>query len=108
MAKYSSKKSLSREGVETITAKTGAPIVLDSSVAWFDCEVLDFSDVGSHYLIIAEVVDGDVFSNEEALTYDYYHAKYKMRSPKNAPTYIEKETIYTNTGNWNPNNWSKL
>lgn len=81
------------EGVETITAKTGAPIVVDSSVAWFDCEVLDYSDVGSHYLIIAEVVEGDVFSNEEALTYDYYHAKYKMRSPKNAPTYIEKEKL---------------
>lgn len=81
------------QGVETITAKTGAPIVVDSSVAWFDCEVLDYSDVGTHYLIIAEVVDGDVFSNEEPLTYDYYHAKYKMRSPKNAPTYIDKDKL---------------
>lgn len=81
------------QGVETITAKTGAPIVVDSSVAWFDCEVMDYSDVGSHYLIIAEVVDGGVFSNEEPLTYDYYHAKYKMRSPKNAPTYIDQDKL---------------
>lgn len=81
------------DGVETITAKTGAPIVVDSSVAWFDCEVLDYSDVGTHYLIIAEVVEGDVLSNEPPLTYDYYHAKYKMRSPKNAPTYIDKDKI---------------
>ena len=81
------------EGVKTITAKTGAPIVVDSSVAWFDCNVLDYSDVGTHYLIIAEVIDGDVLSNEAPLTYDYYHAKYKMRSPKNAPTYIDREKL---------------
>ncbi|WP_343334878.1 flavin reductase [Draconibacterium aestuarii] len=81
------------QGVETITAKTGAPIVIDSSVAWFDCEVLNSMDVGSHYLIIAEVVDGGVLSNEEPLTYAYYHAKYKMRSPKNAPTYIDPDKL---------------
>lgn len=81
------------QGVETITAKTGAPIVVDSSVAWFDCKVLDYSDVGSHYLIIAEVVDGDKLSNEEPLTYAYYHTKYKMLSPKNAPTYIPKDKL---------------
>lgn len=81
------------QGVNTITAKTGAPIVVDSSVAWFDCKVLDSVDVGSHYLIIAEVVDGDTLSNEEPLTYAYYHEKYKMRSPKNAPTYISEEKL---------------
>ncbi|MDX8341198.1 flavin reductase [Draconibacterium sp. IB214405] len=81
------------QGVETIVAKTGAPIVVDSSVAWFDCEVLDYSDVGSHLLIIAEVVDGDKLSDEEPLTYAYYHAKYKMLSPKNAPTYIDKDKL---------------
>lgn len=81
------------DGVETITAKSGAPIVVDSSVAWFDCKVLNAVDVGSHYLIIAEVVDGDVLSNEDPLTYAYYHAKYKMRSPKNAPTYISEDKL---------------
>ncbi len=81
------------QGVETITAKTGAPIVIDSSVAWFDCVVLNSMDVGTHYLIIAEVVDGDVLSDEDPLTYAYYHTKYKMRSPKNAPTYIAEEKL---------------
>lgn len=81
------------QGLETITAKTGAPIVMDSTVAWLDCEVLDWSDVGTHYLIIAEVVDGEVLSSEEPLTYSHYHTRYKMRSPKNAPTYIAKEKL---------------
>ena len=79
--------------VETITAKTGAPIVLDSSVAWFDCKVVSTQDVGSHILIIGEVLDSDIISDDEPLTYAYYREKYKMLSPKNSPTYIEKEKL---------------
>jgi len=79
--------------VETITSVTGAPIVVDSSVAWFDCKVINSVDVGSHILIIGEVVDSDVISGEEPLTYDYYREKYKMLAPKNAPTYVEKERL---------------
>lgn len=81
------------DGVVTKRSVTGAPIVLNSCVAWFDCKVLDTVDVGTHILIIAEVVDGDLISDEEALTYDYYHKKYKMFAPKNAPTYIEKDKL---------------
>src|SRR5690606_23604229 len=79
--------------VETKTAKTGAPIVLDSAVAWFDCKVVATQDVGSHILIIGEVLDSEVVSDEEPLTYAYYREKYKMLSPKNSPTYIEKEKL---------------
>jgi flavin reductase (DIM6/NTAB) family NADH-FMN oxidoreductase RutF/rubredoxin len=79
--------------VTTITAKTGVPIVLDSSVAWFDCKVVSTQDVGSHLLIIGEVLDSDVISDEEPLTYAYYREKYKMLSPKNSPTYIEKDKL---------------
>lgn len=81
------------QGVEFITAETGAPIVLESCVAWFDCKVLETVDVGTHILIIGEVMESDLVSNEEALTYDYYHKKYKMFAPKNAPTYIEQDKL---------------
>lgn len=79
--------------VETISSVTGAPIVVDSSVAWFDCKVVNSVDVGSHILIIGEVMDSDVISGEEPLTYDYYREKYKMLAPKNAPTYVDKEKL---------------
>lgn len=79
--------------VETITAKTGAPIVLNSSIAWFDCKVVNSVDVGSHMLIIGEVLDSDVISGKEPLTYSYYREKYKMLAPKNAPTFVEKDKI---------------
>lgn len=78
---------------EIITASTGAPIVLNSSLAWLDCKVVNQVDVGSHVVLIAEVLDSDVLSGEEPLTYDYYREKYKMLAPKNAPTYLEKEKI---------------
>ena len=79
--------------VETTTAVTGAPVVLDSSVAWFDCKVISTHDVGTHILIIGEVQDSDIVSEEEPLTYEYYRDKYKMLAPKNAPTYIEKTKL---------------
>lgn len=79
--------------IETKTASTGAPILLDSAVAWFDCNVVSTHDVGSHILIIGEVADSEVISDDEPLTYDYYREKYKMLAPKNAPTYIEKDKL---------------
>lgn len=80
-------------GINYITAQTGAPVVIDSSVAWFDCKVVKSIDLGSHYLIIGEVLDCDEISDEEPLTYQYYREKYKMFSPKNSPTYIEKSKL---------------
>lgn len=81
------------ENVNTITAVTGAPIIVDSSVAWFDCKVVNTFDVGTHILITGEVVESDVVSGEEPLNYDYYREKYRMLSPKNAPTYVERERL---------------
>lgn len=81
------------QDVEVKRAKTGAPIVVSESVAWLDCEVRQAIDVGSHWLIIGEVVDSDIISDEEQLTYKYYREHYKMFSPKNSPTYIEKDTL---------------
>src|SRR5690606_16644481 len=79
--------------VETITSVTGAPIVVDSSVAWFDCKVTMSQDLGTHVLIVGEVVESDIVSDEEPLTYAHYREKYKMLSPKHSPTYIEKEKL---------------
>jgi flavin reductase (DIM6/NTAB) family NADH-FMN oxidoreductase RutF/rubredoxin len=79
--------------INTISSLTGAPIITDSCVAWFDCRVVNSFDVGSHVLILGEVVDSDILSGEEPLTYEYYREKYKMLAPKNAPTYLDKEKL---------------
>lgn len=79
--------------VETHVAGSGAPIVLNSSLAWFDCKVVNTMDVGSHVIIVGEVLESEIISGDEPLTYDYYRDKYKMLAPKNAPTFIEKEKL---------------
>ena len=82
-------------GINYLKGPSGSPIVTDSAVAWFDCKVVKSIDLGSHYLIIGEVIDSDELSDEEPLTYQYYREKYKMFSPKNSPTYIEKSKLET-------------
>lgn len=79
--------------VKIETKATGAPVVIDSSVAWLDCRVKETVDLGSHILFICQVEDSGMISDEKPLTYSYYREKYKMLSPKNSPTYIEKENL---------------
>ena len=81
------------EGREITKAKTGVPVILSDSVAWFDCQVKEVVDLGSHWLIIGEVLDSDLISEEEPLTYAVYREKYKMLSPKNSPTFIERDKL---------------
>jgi len=78
---------------ETIKKTTGAPVVIDSCVAWFDCRVVNTVDVGSHLLIIGEVLDSDLLSDDDPLTYQYYREKYKMLSPRNSPTFIDRQKL---------------
>ena len=72
---------------------TGAPVVTEASVAWFECRVVREIDLGTHTFFIGEVVGADILSDEPPLTYDYYREKYRMLSPKHSPTYIEKEKL---------------
>jgi flavin reductase (DIM6/NTAB) family NADH-FMN oxidoreductase RutF len=77
-----------------MTGKTGSPILLDDTIAWFECEVEQSIDAGSHYLFIGKVVDGDLLaSSSEPLTYAYYREVKKGKAPKNAPTYIDPEKL---------------
>ncbi|MBP1748576.1 MAG: ferric-chelate reductase / Rubredoxin [Deltaproteobacteria bacterium] len=72
---------------------TGAPIVLDSTSGYLECEVLSMTDVGTHTIFIGKVVDCDVLSDSEPMTYAYYHAVKGGKEPKTAPTYIKEESV---------------
>jgi flavin reductase (DIM6/NTAB) family NADH-FMN oxidoreductase RutF len=77
-----------------MTGKTGSPILTDDTVAWFECEVEQTIDAGSHFLFIGKVIDGDVIdAGSEPLTYTYYREVKKGKAPKNAPTYIDPEKL---------------
>jgi flavin reductase (DIM6/NTAB) family NADH-FMN oxidoreductase RutF/rubredoxin len=73
---------------------TGSPILLENTVAWFECRVTSIMDLGSHSLIIGELVDSDLcMPDKEPLTYAYYREVKKGKAPKNAPTYIDEAKI---------------
>ncbi len=69
--------------------KTGAPLVLDHAVAVLEAEVINSLDLGTHTLFIGKLVDAEIVSNREPMTYAYYHRIRGGKSPKKAPTYIE-------------------
>jgi len=74
--------------------KLGSPILLDDTLAWFECEVDETIDTGTHLLYIGKVTDNDLLDpTGEPLTYDYYRNVKKGKAPKNAPTYIDPEKL---------------
>ncbi|HOP86687.1 MAG TPA: flavin reductase [Syntrophorhabdaceae bacterium] len=79
-------------------SNTGAPIILDNTVSYLDCEVISAQDVGTHTVFIGKIVDCDVLSNEEPMSYAYYHEVKGGKSPKTAPTYIQQEDNTKNQG----------
>jgi len=80
------------------TGKTGVNLLLDDTLAWFECEVIQTIDTGTHLLFIGNVIDGELLNPaEEPLTYAYYREVKKGKAPKNAPTYIDPEKFRKQT-----------
>lgn len=68
----------------------GIPYLKDHTAAYLSCKVVSQLDLGTHVLFVGEVVDADVLSEEEVMTYAYYHMVKNGATPKNAPSYQEK------------------
>lgn len=66
------------------------PYIEEGMNASFTCKVVHTLDVGSHIIIVGEVVESESLSQENSMTYAYYHDVKKGTSPKNAPTYQEE------------------
>jgi flavin reductase (DIM6/NTAB) family NADH-FMN oxidoreductase RutF/rubredoxin len=74
---------------------TGAPILLDSTVGYVECELVSATDVGTHTIFIGKVVECEMVSDAEPMTYAYYHEIKGGKSPKTAPTYVAEEAPKT-------------
>jgi rubredoxin/flavin reductase (DIM6/NTAB) family NADH-FMN oxidoreductase RutF len=79
------------QNVKTKTGTTKVPIVLENTVAYIEVELEKELDCGTHTIFVGNIVDGDVISNEEPLTYAYYQQVKGGKSPKTAPTYVKDE-----------------
>ena len=80
------------EGMHYKVGVTGAPIIIENSIAYLEAKVVGSLDVGTHTVFIGEIVGAEVIDEyEEPMTYAYYHEVKRGKSPKNAPTYIKEE-----------------
>jgi len=79
--------------IKSSIGKTGAPIVLDNTLAYIECKVKSSVDVGTHVIFVADIIESEFIKDGEPLTYDYYRKVKKGLSPKTAPTYIDKTKI---------------
>lgn len=79
------------KNIQYKTGITKAPIILENSLSYFECELENSMDAGTHVLFIGKVVNAGVIKEGEPLTYSYYNKIKKGLSPKTAPTYIKKQ-----------------
>lgn len=92
---YKSGKDFNKlEGLDIKYGATGAPIVLNDSIAYLECKVTEKHDMGTHWLFIGELVDAQITDEAaDPITYAYYRRIKKGVAPKNAPTYIDKSKL---------------
>ncbi len=67
------------EGFAYGRSKNTLPILTEHSCGYISAVVDKELDLGSHMLFIADVFDGEVVSNENPMTYAYYHANTKPK-----------------------------
>jgi len=80
------------EDIEYEIDSQGVKYLTKNTVAMFSLRVNQIVNVGTHDMFICEVVDAQVLSDENVLTYADYHVKKNGGTPKSAPSYIEDTT----------------
>ena len=79
------------KGIGYKLGETGAPIVLDNTLAYLEAKIINQIDVSTHTIFIGEIVAADVVKEGEPMTYAYYHEVKRGSTPKTAPVYIEEK-----------------
>jgi flavin reductase (DIM6/NTAB) family NADH-FMN oxidoreductase RutF len=74
-------------GLNTARDINGVPYLTDNTAARISCRLVDKLDLGTHMMLIGEVLDAEVLSETEPLTYLYYQQIKKGTTPRNAPSY---------------------
>lgn len=63
--------------------------IIEDAVGYLICDVVDKMETETHTIFLGKITDGEMLHNEIPMTYAYFHAERKGKSPKNAPTFIE-------------------
>jgi flavin reductase (DIM6/NTAB) family NADH-FMN oxidoreductase RutF/rubredoxin len=78
-------------GINFKIGQTGAPIVMDNSLAYLEAKVIAHYDVHTHTIFVGELLDADVIREGEPITYAYYQQVKRGTTPKSAPSYIAEK-----------------
>lgn len=68
----------------------GVKYVTDYAAARYSLKVINQVDLGTHITFFCVVIDAEVLSNDQVMTYEYYQKAKNGTTPKNAPSYQEK------------------
>jgi flavin reductase (DIM6/NTAB) family NADH-FMN oxidoreductase RutF len=78
-------------GIDYKIGETKAPVVLENAVAYLEVRLTKEVDVGTHTIFIGELKAAEVLTEEECMTYEYYHQVKRGTTPKAAPVYIAEQ-----------------
>jgi len=79
------------KGINYKIGETKAPVVFDNAAAYLEAEVTQEVDVGTHTIFIGRIVAAEVITEDQCMTYEYYHQVKRGTTPKAAPSYIGEE-----------------
>lgn len=80
------------KGVTYTSDNAGSvPVVTDYAIAYLVGKVVKELDVGTHTIFIGELIDAEVLTKGEPMTYAYYHQVKRGTTPKTAATYVKEE-----------------
>ncbi len=68
--------------------------IKENMAALIECEVINEIDLDTHTIFIAKILNTKNLSNEEVMTYDYYHKVKNGITPPKAPTYEKPKKGY--------------
>jgi flavin reductase (DIM6/NTAB) family NADH-FMN oxidoreductase RutF/rubredoxin len=70
---------------------TGAPVLLEKSIGYLEAEVISSIDLETHTVFIGRVINSEVFTDDEPMTYAYYHQLKRGSVPPTAPAALKEE-----------------
>ncbi|NPV01799.1 MAG: flavin reductase [Brevinematales bacterium] len=77
------------EGIKYIETPNGIRVPTDYTVAWLECRIINRVETSTHTIIIGQLTNSEVLTQDEPMTYSYYHHVKKGKEPKTAPTYVK-------------------
>lgn len=80
------------ENIKYFVDGNGNPYLTENIVAYFNCNITQSIDLGTHYLFICDVKDAEVISDAPPMTYaDYRNFKSGGQVPQNTETAVKRK-----------------